>query len=201
MINWKGFGGKRSWLVVVSSIWNSAADTTDSKGCLRYYRAERYTRLHCISLLCAVHTSLPEHSSFSNTAQPSALRQCEKTSSEDASLATSSTTCFCGTAFVRVLYACVNNRFNKPEPCSRAERRHFEQVLWCSELSSGLYCHVKRLSTNVSEVHTASIITHPWWWRQYAPLKRRSTIILHGSITQKIAMNIILAAVRTWNLT
>jgi hypothetical protein len=39
------------------------------------------------------------------------------------------------------------------------------------------------------------------WWRQYAPLKRRSTIILHGSITQKTALNIILAAVRTWNLT
>jgi hypothetical protein len=29
----------------------------------------------------------------------------------------------------------------------------------------------------------------------------RSTIILHGSITQKTALNIILAAVRTWNLT
>jgi hypothetical protein len=26
-------------------------------------------------------------------------------------------------------------------------------------------------------------------WRQYAPLKRRSTIILHGSITQKTALN------------
>jgi hypothetical protein len=32
-------------------------------------------------------------------------------------------------------------------------------------------------------------------------LKRRSTIILHGSTTQKTALNIILAAVRTWNLT
>jgi hypothetical protein len=31
-----------------------------------------------------------------------------------------------------------------------------------------------------------------------APLKRRSTIILHGSTTQKTALNIILAAVRTW---
>jgi hypothetical protein len=29
---------------------------------------------------------------------------------------------------------------------------------WCSELSSGLYCRVKWLSTNVSEVRTASII-------------------------------------------
>jgi hypothetical protein len=29
-----------------------------------------------------------------------------------------------------------------------------------------------------------------WWWRQYAPLKRRSTIILHGSISQKTTLNI-----------
>jgi hypothetical protein len=43
-------------------------------------------------------------------------------------------------------------------------------------------------------------LTHPWWRRQYAPLKRRSTIILHGSTTQKTSLNIILAAVRTWNL-
>jgi hypothetical protein len=28
-----------------------------------------------------------------------------------------------------------------------------------------------------------------WWWRQYAPLKRRSTIILHGSISQKTTLN------------
>jgi hypothetical protein len=39
------------------------------------------------------------------------------------------------------------------------------------------------------------------WWRQHVPLKRRSTIILHGSISQKTTLNIILAAVRTWNLT
>jgi hypothetical protein len=45
--------------------------------------------------------------------------------------------------------------------------------VWCSELSSGLYCRVKW-----------------WWWRQYAPLNRRSTIILHGSTTQKTALNI-----------
>jgi hypothetical protein len=42
---------------------------------------------------------------------------------------------------------------------------------YCSELSSGLYCRVKWLSTDVSEVCTASIIRddHPWWWRQYNP--------------------------------
>jgi hypothetical protein len=31
---------------------------------------------------------------------------------------------------------------------------------------------------------------HPWWWRQYAPLKRRSTINLYGSISQKTTLNI-----------
>jgi hypothetical protein len=44
-------------------------------------------------------------------------------------------------------------------------------------------------------------LTHPWWWRQYAPLKRRSTIVLHGSTSQKTILNIILAAARTWNFT
>jgi hypothetical protein len=57
--------------------------------------------------------------------------------------------------------------------------------VWCSELSSGLYCRVKWLSTDVSEVCTASIIREEWWWRQYAPLKCRPTIILHGSTTQR----------------
>jgi hypothetical protein len=41
----------------------------------------------------------------------------------------------------------------------------------------------------------------PWWWRQHVPLKRRSTIILHGSTSQKTILIFILAAVRTWNLT
>jgi hypothetical protein len=30
---------------------------------------------------------------------------------------------------------------------------------------------------------------HPWWWRQHEPLKRRSTIILHGSTSQKTILN------------
>jgi hypothetical protein len=34
------------------------------------------------------------------------------------------------------------------------------------------------------------IVDHPWWWRQYAPLKRRSTIILHDSTSQKTILNI-----------
>jgi hypothetical protein len=36
--------------------------------------------------------------------------------------------------------------------------------VWCSELSSGMYCCIKWLSTDVSEVRTASIIRwHPSW--------------------------------------
>jgi len=31
----------------------------------------------------------------------------------------------------------------------------------------------------------------PWWWRQHIPLKRRSTIILHGSTSQKKILNIL----------
>jgi hypothetical protein len=41
----------------------------------------------------------------------------------------------------------------------------------------------------------------PWCWRQYAPLKRRSTPTrLHGTTSQKDLI-FILTAVRTWNLT
>jgi hypothetical protein len=41
----------------------------------------------------------------------------------------------------------------------------------------------------------------PWWWRQYAPLTRRSTLMrLHGTTSQK-ALILINAAVRSWNLT
>jgi hypothetical protein len=41
----------------------------------------------------------------------------------------------------------------------------------------------------------------PWWWRQYAFLKRRPLSTgLHGTTTQQTAV-FILAAVRTWNFT
>jgi hypothetical protein len=40
-----------------------------------------------------------------------------------------------------------------------------------------------------------------WWWRQYAPLKGRSTTMrLHDAISQKTPI-FILDAVRTWSLT
>jgi hypothetical protein len=62
----------------------------------------------------------------------------------------------------------------------------------------------------ISPVHLDSYITSylfvqgsliTLWWRQYAPLKRRSTSIwLHSSISQK-TLNFILATIRTWNVT
>jgi hypothetical protein len=42
-----------------------------------------------------------------------------------------------------------------------------KQITKCSELSSGLYCRVKWLSTDVSEVRTASIIRDEW--TSYSP--------------------------------
>jgi hypothetical protein len=41
--------------------------------------------------------------------------------------------------------------------------------------------------TSVDSYFTRQYI--PEEWRQYAPLKRRSTIILHGNITQKTTLN------------
>jgi hypothetical protein len=55
----------------------------------------------------------------------------------------------------------------------------------------GLFCIRGCLNTWQPEYNTAMT-----WWRQYAPLKRRSTIILHGSISQKTILNIILAAMK-----
>jgi hypothetical protein len=65
-------------------------------------------------------------------------------------------------------------------------------VHFSSELSSEL--HTRRRENLKSH-------SSPWWWRKYVPLKRRPTIILHGSTSQKTILNYILAAVRTWNLT
>jgi hypothetical protein len=38
----------------------------------------------------------------------------------------------------------------------------------------------------------SSDLSGPWWWRQHVPLKRRSTVTLHGSTSQKTNLNIIL---------
>jgi hypothetical protein len=54
--------------------------------------------------------------------------------------------------------------------------------------------------TYVSEVRTDSIITSPWWWRQYAPLKRQYILMRpHGAVSQKDVI-FIFAAVKSSNL-
>jgi hypothetical protein len=44
-------------------------------------------------------------------------------------------------------------------------------------------------------------LSSPWWWRQYAPLKCRSTSTWLLSVTSHKTLNFILAALRTWNIT
>jgi hypothetical protein len=53
-----------------------------------------------------------------------------------------------------------------------------------------------RIPTHPNELHA-----RPWWWRQYAPLKLRSTSTwLHDATSQK-PLYFILVAVTAWNLT
>jgi hypothetical protein len=61
---------------------------------------------------------------------------------------------------------------------------------------SGMYWRV------LKSIRAMIDLWSPWWWRQHAPLKRRSTSFWeHGRTSQKTTLNIILDAVRTWNLT
>jgi hypothetical protein len=62
-----------------------------------------------------------------------------------------------------------------------------------------VYIRTERFDAKCSD-DLLSLLSSPWWWRQHVPLKRRSTIILHGSTSQKTNLNLILAAARTWNL-
>jgi hypothetical protein len=67
----------------------------------------------------------------------------------------------------------------------RGFRRGFWPLgYWCSELSSGLYCIVKWLSTDVSEVRTASIIRDElgYWYRGF---KSRSR---HGRLSSSVCV-------------
>jgi len=56
-----------------------------------------------------------------------------------------------------------------------------------------LVCEMRKypqcLSPKMRHTYTNDMQAHPWWWRQYAPLKRRSTIILHGSTSQKTILD------------
>jgi hypothetical protein len=69
-------------------------------------------------------------------------------------------------------------------------------LVCCSARSIVSHFFLPLFSESFSSLHSS-----PWWWRQYAPLKCRSTSTwLHGSTSQK-TLNFILAAMRTWNLT
>jgi hypothetical protein len=94
----------------------------------------------------------------------------------------------------------INMRFQVLTAASMKFRFVFWDVLPCKIIVDrrfrGMCClHPQGL------MYISVTLTHPWWWRQYAPLKRWSTVILHGSTSQKTVLNIILTAVRTWNLT
>jgi hypothetical protein len=52
---------------------------------------------------------------------------------------------------------------------------------WCFDVIILKFCEISSFHGGEYDVQS----DHPWWWRQYAPLKRRSTIILHGSTSQK----------------
>jgi hypothetical protein len=69
---------------------------------------------------------------------------------------------------------------------------HYQWFVYISfSLTIQLYLCCEISSSHGGEYDVQSF--HPWWWRQYAPLKRRSTITLHDSISQKITLNIIFA--------
>jgi hypothetical protein len=82
---------------------------------------------------------------------------------------------------------------------SLAEPNEFSSSL-CVQTGSGAYpasCTIHTGGCEISGSHggeydVQNCLHHQgWWWRQYAPLKRRSTIILHGSTSQKTILNII----------
>jgi hypothetical protein len=71
---------------------------------------------------------------------------------------------------------------------------HLRRQFWTSSLMMEA---VRTSEMSVDNYFTRQYIPednsehHPWWWRQYVPLKRRSTIILRGSTSQKTILNII----------
>jgi hypothetical protein len=72
--------------------------------------------------------------------------------------------------------------------------RAFQCWLYTYNLTFLTTCHNNTNNANlwcgnITHTKNSFLIPHPWWWRQYAPLKRRSTIILHGSITKKTVLN------------
>jgi hypothetical protein len=59
--------------------------------------------------------------------------------------------------------------------------------VWSSDLYCGMYCHVKYCRPTFQRYVLPP--SRAWLWRQHVPLKRRSTIILHGSTSQNTNLN------------
>jgi hypothetical protein len=83
----------------------------------------------------------------------------------------------------------------------------FSHWLLCSHLVLTLFptgqprfCLVQLVP--ISQTNTSrTVYSLPWWWRQQVPLEYwKTSTRLHGTSTQK-TVTIILAAMRTWNLT
>jgi hypothetical protein len=93
------------------------------------------------------------------------------------------------------------------------QRRSLTPSTWISPLNTVLFCFSRRKKytdfanyTDECEISSShggeyevqncllgcTEMSHPLWWRQHVPLKRRSTIILHGSTSQKTILNFIL---------
>jgi hypothetical protein len=107
----------------------------------------------------------------------------------------------CGTGRFPVSASC-EHKFRNPQNEGKFlntlwDFKFSRRRVWSSELSSGMYCRVKQLSTDVSEVRAASI-KHPRWWRQHVPLKRRSKIILHDSTSRKTILNFLRLVSMKW---
>jgi hypothetical protein len=67
--------------------------------------------------------------------------------------------------------------------------------IYSSPLSSSFYPRfVREYESEIQNTRRTFRTSSPWWWRQYAPLKRRSTSIWpHGSTSQKTKLRYSLA--------
>jgi hypothetical protein len=63
-------------------------------------------------------------------------------------------------------------------------------VFWASYLSNGLSSYVRFQVLTAASMKSRIVFWDQGWWRQHAPLKRRSTIILHGSTSKKTILDL-----------
>jgi hypothetical protein len=95
---------------------------------------------------------------------------------------------------------CLHHRPIRARKKFRDERAYSLKIIWLKSTPLCQLCVLLQRSKN-NTAKFQNFCFHSRWWRQYAPLKRRSTSTwLHGATSHK-TLNFILAAVRTWNLT